>query len=77
MELFMKLFFVVLVSIASQLSFANDLKSDQMVELLLKSRVESFGKKGVLTADVGCKITEKIMTNKHPRTFNHKNAINS
>jgi hypothetical protein len=43
----------------SSLSFASDPKSDQMVELLLRSGVDSFGKKESLDAEVGCKKTEK------------------
>ena len=43
----------------SSLSFASDPKSDQMVELLLRSGVDSFGKKESLEAEVGCKKTEK------------------
>ena len=55
----MKSCLLVAFFLFSQLSFASDLKSDLMVELLLNSGVEPFGKKELLNAEVGCKKTEK------------------
>ena len=55
----MRTFVLSLILLFSTLSFASDLKSDQMVELLLRSGVHSFGKKESLDAEVGCKKTKK------------------
>jgi hypothetical protein len=55
----MRTLFISTLFLFSSLSFASDPKSDQMVELLLRSGVDSFGKKESLDAEVGCKKTEK------------------
>ena len=55
----MKNFFFFSCLIFSQLTFASDPRSLQMVELLLRSGVDSYGKKEYLRAEIGCKKTEK------------------